>query len=761
MLRKNKGISRFRKKPGLVPTAGAYFAAALLLLFIIGVITSDSLITISNLATSTRDEVLPEIMNRQRTAMNLERMGRFADIIYFSDDPDIRRKYKLAAKILSQDSVFGESQQINGNVIQAYDDIETIADLRNQQDEACGDCRETVRVFGPNSPGAEALLSLDGGQRLIQLIFLSTNAGDINELDQITQEFSQIVGRQVVPSKIVPYIERANDIFRHLEERLELQRKAHEKWTQVTTFLDALPSNLSVEAAVTANDRFTLIDTEADTTIRIVMATVFVLLVALFILLYFAQRDIVAPIMEYVHGLNRISRGDRDVVLPEARLRELDEIRASVERSARLLKQTSKQTEEMRQANETLESEIEIRTLAQQELARAKVRAETADRAKSEFLAGMSHEIRTPMNTMLGMGELLLESDPTPQQRRYIEILRSSGEMLLEIINDVLDLSKIEAGEVQLETTVIDRDEFIARTHRIVSDRAAQKGLDFFIDVDPKVYPYFLGDPTRLRQVLVNLIDNAVKFTEEGEVRLAIQPIDPNHPGKVNFAIIDTGIGIPLKSQEQIFQQFTQADHSTTRRYGGTGLGLAICRKLVNLMGGTIRLESAPDQGSVFHFTLELEQAAPSALESQHTNRHQQVDETTENAHSVRLLIAEDSESNRTLFELYFRHTPHSIEYAHDGSQAVEMFKGQRYDIILMDIQMPIMDGYEATRTIRLLEEEMGLEPTPIVAVTANAFSEDLERSKAAGCTDYLSKPVSKARVLECIERNTNKDSSS
>lgn len=757
---KTKKISRYRKKPGLVPTAGAYFAAALLLLFIIGIITSNSLVTISNLATNTRDEVLPAIMNQQRTAMNLERMGRFADIVYFSDNPDIRRKYKLAAKILSQDSVFGGNPQVNGNVIEAYGDIEAIADLRNQQDEACSGCQNTLHVFSPGSSGAEALLSIENGQRLVRLIYLSTNAQDRNQLDQVTQEFSQIVGGQTVSAQIVPYIEQANDLFRSLEERLILQQKAHEKWTQVTTFLDALPSNLSVEAAITADDRFTLIDTEAGTTIRIVIATVFVLLVALFILLYFAQRDIVAPIMEYVHGLNRISRGDRDVALPEARLRELDEIRASVERSARLLKQTSKQTEEMRQANEALEAEIEIRTLAQQELARAKVRAETADRAKSEFLAGMSHEIRTPMNTMLGMGELLLESAPTPQQRRYIEILRSSGEMLLEIINDVLDLSKIEAGEVQLETTVIDRDEFLARTHRIVSDRAAQKGLDFIIDVDPNVYPYFFGDPTRLRQILVNLIDNAVKFTEEGEVRLAIQPIDPNKPGKVNFAIIDTGIGIPLKSQEQIFQQFTQADHSTTRQYGGTGLGLAICRKLVNLMGGTIRLESAPDQGSVFHFTLELEQADPSASDVQRSSRHQDV-EPSDDIQPVKLLIAEDSESNRTLFELYFRHTPHIIEYARDGSQAVEMFKNQRYDIILMDIQMPIMDGYQATRTIRLLEEQKGLEPTPIVAVTANAFNEDLERSKAAGCTDYLSKPVSKARVLECIARNTNKDSAS
>ncbi|SOB60729.1 Histidine kinase [Pseudodesulfovibrio profundus] len=760
MLGKTKRISRFRKKPGLVPTAGTSFAAALLLLFIIGIITSNSLITISNLATSTRDEVLPAIMNQQRTAMNLERMGRFADIIYFSDDADIRRKYKLAAKIMSQDSVFGENQEVNGNVIEAYGDIEAIADLRNQQDEACSDCQDTLHLFSPGSPGAEALLSINNGQRLIRLIYLATNAEDSNQLDLATQEFSQIIGDQTISPQIVPYIERANDLLRNLEEQLALQQKAYEKWTQVTTFLDALPSNLSVEAAITANDRFTLIDTEAGITIRIVIATVFVLLVALFILLYFAQRDIVAPIMKYVNGLNRISRGNRDVILPEARLRELDEIRASVERSARLLKQTSKQTEEMRQANEALETEIEIRTLAQQELARAKVRAETADRAKSEFLAGMSHEIRTPMNTMLGMGELLLESDPTPKQRRYIEILRSSGEMLLEIINDVLDLSKIEAGEVQLETTVIDRDEFLARTHRIVSDRAAQKGLDFVIDVDPNVYPYFLGDPTRLRQVLVNLIDNAVKFTEEGEVRLAIQPIDPSHPEKVNFAIIDTGIGIPLKSQEQIFQQFTQADHSTTRQYGGTGLGLAICRKLVSLMGGTIRLESAPDQGSVFHFTLELEQADPSAPDVLRTSRHQAVD-PLDDMRPVKLLIAEDSESNRTLFELYFRHTPHNIEYAHDGSQAVEMFKKQRYDIILMDIQMPIMDGYQATRTIRLLEEEMGLDPTPIVAVTANAFNEDLERSKAAGCTDYLSKPVSKARVLDCIERNTNKDSAS
>ncbi len=415
-------------------------------------------------------------------------------------------------------------------------------------------------------------------------------------------------------------------------------------------------------------------------------------------------------------------------------------------------------TEALQQANKALETEISMREKTQQELALAKERAEAADQAKSDFLAGMSHEIRTPMNTILGMAELMLGTHPTTEQRKYIEIFHSSGEMLMGIINDVLDLSKVEAGEVVLETLPIDLADFVARTREIVAGRAHQKGLEFIVDIGRDVPKHFTGDPIRLRQVLVNLIDNGVKFTDNGSVRLTIHRTENGPPGRLTFAVSDTGIGVPPKAQSEIFNRFTQADASTTRKYGGTGLGLAICSRLVDLMGGRIGLESEPGQGSTFHFTLEF------ALDEQvgeHLVVHQNsLEELIKilSMNPTRILLAEDSESNQALIELYFKQTACVLDFAADGKETVQKFTENAYDLVLMDIQMPVMDGHEATRAIRALERENGSFPTPIIAVTANVFKEDRDRCMQSGCSGYLAKPVSKLKLLECVARHTRYD---
>ena len=737
-------------KPGLVPTVVAYHIIAMIVLMIIGLMISQSLLRISSLATDTRDAVLPEVFDKQRTAVNLERLGRFAETVYRSHNPQIRREYRLAARILSQDSVFGEAE-VSRQVVDAYSDIQSIAELRDEQDDVTVRAESLFFEFAPGSVLSRALLSLPDGERLAHTLFLVSRAADRNTLGALKADFGQRAAAQPSPSPSQRTALGQADMYIRLRERdVTLEKRCEMLWRHANTTLEQVASNLSVDAAATADRRFTDIAAEAGRAIQTGLLAAGVLTLAMGILIYFLHRDIVVPILRCVRGLNRIGRGERDIDLIPARVRELEDIRHAVERSGRLMGELADRTEAMRRANDALEEEIEARERTQQALALAKERAEAADRAKSDFLAGMSHEIRTPMNTILGMAELMLETELTPEQQQYIEIFQASGGMLLGIINDVLDLSKIEAGGVTLESVPIDTRDFAERTREVAAGRARQKGLDFTVDVADDVPARILGDPVRLRQVLVNLVDNGVKFTDQGSVRLSIVPAADGTPGRLTFSVADTGIGIPREVQGEIFNRFTQADASTTRKYGGTGLGLAICDRLIRLMGGEIILQSEPGRGATFSFTLDF--GLDKGEASQPPPRPRTVDELTAllSRSPSRILVAEDSDSNQALFELYFGNTACVLDFAENGEQAVEKFAANRYDMVLMDIQMPVMDGYEATRAIRGLERAQDAPPTPVIAVTANAFKEDQERCLAAGCDGYLAKPISKRNLLEC-----------
>ncbi|QJB55007.1 ATP-binding protein [Pseudodesulfovibrio sp. zrk46] len=741
-----------RSKPRLIPTIGLYSVIALIFLFIIGLVMSRSLAEIGSMAEESRDVLLPSILDRQRTAINLERMGRFAEIVYRTETPRVRRQYKLAARILSQDSIFEKDMTINRQVVDAYHDVETMARILDNQDEIIARCNTILLGFMPGSDNSAELLKMPNGKEMISLLFLSDKATNLTTLEEFKVRFVQLTKEsKTTTTRKNQALDDAYTLFSLLQERLTTKHTTQKLWTRINNSLEGLSANLSVNAASTADTIFTSIVDEANTSMRHSILAAASLFGALLVMLFFTQRDIVTPIMNYVHGLDRIAQGDRDLDLTEARLKEMDNIRTAVERSATLMTQLASRTQEMQEVNRALEIEVAQRKKAQSELADEKERAESADRAKSEFLAGMSHEIRTPMNTMLGMGDLILDTNPTPIQRKYIEIFQSSGEMLMAIINDVLDLSKIEAGEVKLEHVQFNLEEFLIRMRKIVGDRAEQKGLDFFIDVGPGVPTQIKGDPTRLRQVLVNLIDNGVKFTEKGEVRLTIQPTSPDSPDRITFAVIDTGIGIAPQAQQQIFHRFTQADSSTTRKYGGTGLGLAISRRLVELMGGDIHLESTLGQGSAFYFTLKFDLVEAPVEQAVATANSKEDHATYLSRVPTNILVAEDSESNQALIELYFKKTACRLDFASDGSEAVEYYKRSPYDLVLMDIQMPVIDGYEATRIIRDYEKEQGKTPVPIVAVTANAFKEDRDKCIEAGCTGYLPKPVSKAGLLECV----------
>ncbi|MFH1913532.1 MAG: ATP-binding protein [Pseudomonadota bacterium] len=396
--------------------------------------------------------------------------------------------------------------------------------------------------------------------------------------------------------------------------------------------------------------------------------------------------------------------------------------------------------------------------LVANKLSRAREMAEGADEAKSQFLARMSHEIRTPMNAMLGAGELLAETPLNGDQRRYVAIYQSAGEHLRELVRDVLDLSRFESDRFRLETTPFNLHSTIDKACALFTLEARNRGLDLHCSLEPGTPEHLLGDPTALKQVLVNLVSNAIKFTLQGSVTLAVRRVDATAAGGdadretvvLEFSISDTGIGIPTDKQALVFERFSQADGSTSRKYGGTGLGLAICRNLVQHMGGEISLRSTPDAGTAMTFTVRLALDPAGGVRETPTTPSP----ACADSRPRRILLVEDDERNRLLFTLFLKDIPHTLDTAESGEEALRKHFAAPYDLILMDIEMAGMDGYQTTQAIRAREREGGLPRVPIVAVTAHALTEAEDKSRMHGCTDFLSKPVSKAALRGTVEHH-------